>query len=133
MTAADTMKDQRSLYLCKSLCCLTLVLNCAQMIKLIFLSTRIMRFFIFLFFFRNNMFGKGQIRDTCLFFKNRKAQRIVSYTLAFPRFYNKHNRIQGTFNEKDIWQIETSMLSSQVLNRFFKITIMIIISVANIG
>ena len=33
MTAANTMKDQRSLYLCKSLCCLTLVLNCAQMIK----------------------------------------------------------------------------------------------------
>ena len=53
--------------------------------------------------------------------------------LAYPRFYNKHNRIQGTFNDKDIWQTEISMLSSQVLNRFFKITIMIIISVANIG
>lgn len=85
-----------------------------------------------LFFFRNYMFEK-EIRDTCFVFKNRTSQRIVSYMLAFLRFYNEHNRIQGTNNEKDIWQIEKSLLSSQVLNRFLKISIMIIISVVNIA
>lgn len=52
--------------------------------------------------------------------------------LAFLRFYNEHNRIQDTNNEKDIWQIEKSLLSSQVLKRFLKISIMIIISVVKL-
>ena len=64
MTAVNTMKDQRSLHLCKNLCCLTLVINCADDKTYIFLNQDNE----FFFFFRNYMFGKGQIRDTCFIF-----------------------------------------------------------------